>query len=68
MGTRRKGRFVPLKITLPEDLSAQLDLMLLDTGTRRPTYGAKSTLITNLLRIWVKAQHEKKQKLQQEPI
>lgn len=63
MGIRRKGRFVTWKIYVPEELAAQVELMLIDDTRKRPMYGAKSQLVTNLLQLWVKHQHTKAKQL-----
>lgn len=42
-----------LKLSLPAAVVAEVDLLLEDPLTRKPRYGAKSRLITALLKDWI---------------
>ena len=56
---RMKGRprvpylRVDFKVSLPAALAAEIDLIFEDPLTRRPKYGARARLITNLLQWWL---------------
>lgn len=47
------------KCQIPEDVAAKVDLLILDPVKGVPTYGARSALVTQLLRNWL-VQFEKK--------
>lgn len=44
------------KLSLPLDITAQVDLLLEDPVRKRPAYGARSALVEQLLREWVSRQ------------
>ncbi len=44
------------KISLPSSVAAQIELHLLDPLSGKPKHGARSKLITRLLRTWIKSQ------------
>lgn len=55
MSRRRKAvPPVEIKTNVPADLLAAVDLILWDPVLQKPKYGARSELITHLLRLWVK--------------
>ncbi len=43
-----------LKISLPGDLIAELNLKFFDPTAGAPRYGARSALIENLIRDWLR--------------
>lgn len=47
---------VPWKCNIPVDVAAQVDTLLLDPLRRIPEYGARSALVTQLLRAWLETQ------------
>lgn len=49
-------RRIPWKCYVPEDVAAKVDLLLLDTLRDKVEYGARSELVTQLLREWVAKQ------------
>ena len=49
----------PWKCQIPEDVAAKVDLLILDPVKGVPTYGARSALVTQLLRNWL-VQFEKR--------
>lgn len=52
------------KICLPATLAGTVELYLMDTIHKKPQYGARAKLITELLEGWVKEQREKAQEAQ----
>jgi metal-responsive CopG/Arc/MetJ family transcriptional regulator len=46
-------RTVEIKLTLPIDMAADLDLLLFDPVRGKVQYGARSHLIKELLRPWI---------------
>jgi hypothetical protein len=48
------------KICLPATLAGTVELYLMDTIHKKPQYGARAKLITELLERWVKEQQEAK--------
>lgn len=42
-----------ITLNLPADLMAEVDFYLLDPASGKPAYGARSQLVTLLLRFWV---------------
>lgn len=44
------------KISLPATLAAAVEFLLLDAGSMKSRYGARSALLTDLLRKWVAEQ------------
>jgi metal-responsive CopG/Arc/MetJ family transcriptional regulator len=49
-------------ISLPNELAASVDLALFDPVRGRTRYGARSRLIAELLRKWLKSLSEEKEK------
>ena len=49
---------VPWKCNIPVDVAAQVDTLLLDPLRGIPEYGARSALVTQLLRAWLEAQRK----------
>lgn len=50
MGTRRKGRPVEWKISVPVDLAVAFERLIMDQTKGKPIYGARSFIITELIR------------------
>ena len=46
------------RIRIPEDLAAEVDLLLFDPVTGNPRYGSKAQLMEQLLRDWVEDQKQ----------
>lgn len=44
---------VEWKAHIPVDLAGQVELLLLDPVTSKPRHGARSELVTRLLRDWI---------------
>src|SRR6516162_4464779 len=53
LGRRVPGRKKYWKVTLPESLAHEIDLMFYDTGSMRITYGSRSHLVAALLQEWL---------------
>ena len=55
---RRASLIPPVvwKCSIPSDVAAQVDLILLDPVRGVPEYGKRSSLVTELLRAWLAAQ------------
>ena len=49
---RKSVRSQEIKLSLPQDLSARVDILLWDAALQKPKYGARSELITMLLTKW----------------
>ena len=49
------------KITLPDSIATQVELLLCDAMTGKPAYGARGDLITKLLREWLEKQYKNRQ-------
>jgi hypothetical protein len=49
VGTRRTGRNTLWRCYIPEEIAAQIELRLADPLRDKPTYGARSQLVTALL-------------------
>lgn len=49
---RNPIRSVEIKLSLPQDLSARVDILLWDAALQKPKYGARSELIAQLLTKW----------------
>lgn len=49
---RNAVRSVEIKLSLPQDLSAKIDILLWDAVLQKPKYGARSKLIETLLSKW----------------
>ena len=49
-------RPVEFRISIPSSVAGPVELLLLDPVTRKVRHGAKSTLVTQLLRDWLAAQ------------
>ena len=54
----RPGASVQIKVGFECELLAEVD-RLLDNGRGRVTYGSRSGLINNLLRIWVRSERDR---------
>lgn len=50
---------VPWKVHIPEDLAAQVEILLADPMTGRRKYSVRNELITRLLREWLSEQQRK---------
>ena len=52
---RRPNLISPVtwKCSIPEDVAAKVDLLLLDPVRGVPEYGKRSELVTQLLRAWL---------------
>lgn len=46
------------KLSIPQDLAAEVDLRLWDPVLQKPRYGGRSELVTTLLRQWLAAQQD----------
>jgi len=55
---------VEMRINVPQSIAAKMELLLLDPLTRRPRYGARSDLITKLLREWISSKEKPSRKAQ----
>lgn len=49
---RNSVRSQEIKLSLPQDLSARVDILLWDAALQKPRYGARSKLIETLLSKW----------------
>ena len=49
---------VEWKVNIPSSVVAEVTLFLVDPLTGKTTYGARSTLMTQLLREWVSTQKQ----------
>lgn len=49
VGTRRIGTNTLWRVYIPQEIAAQIELRLADPLRDRPTYGARSQLVTSLL-------------------
>lgn len=49
-GVRRKAEVVPWKLTIPIELACEVDLLCINPILGKPIYGARSQLVTDLLR------------------
>jgi len=56
LGTRRKGRMARWEVKLPEYLATRIETLMVDPVNKRPVYGARSQLVTELLEKWVTEQ------------
>lgn len=50
-----------INVSLPIDLLAKVDLLLLDAFRGKPRYGKRSELITKLLEQWLATQTQQKE-------
>ena len=46
------------KLSIPQDLAAEIDLQLWDPILQKPKYGGRSELVTALLRRWLSEQRD----------
>ena len=53
LGTRRKGSKAKWEVLLPPDLANRAETLIVDPTYKRPVYGFKSQLVTELLEKWV---------------
>lgn len=53
MATRRIGRVVPIKVSLPEDIFFRLERLLTRQFSQKPDYGTRSHIITGLITRWL---------------
>src|SRR6516165_11156115 len=71
LGRRVPGRKKYWKVTLPESLAHEIDLMFYDSGSMRITYGSRSHLVTALLQQWLTERkseiHERRQQFAGQP-
>lgn len=57
MGRRKNADpSIEWHVYIPTTLAAEVELLLLDPFLQQAKFGAKSTLVTNLLRQWVEEQ------------
>ena len=56
LGTKRKGPKAKWEVLLPPDLALRAETLFVDPTYRRPVYGFKSQLVTELLTKWVAEQ------------
>lgn len=52
LGTKRKGEGRAITIVLPEELLDRVNLLCVDPSTRKPVYGLRSQIISELLSRW----------------
>ncbi len=52
LGTRRKGRKAKWEVHLPEHLATRVETLMVDPINKKPIYGARSQLVTELLELW----------------
>lgn len=52
MARRRNGPSVEWKISIPQELALRIELLFYDPANRKPDYGARSALITELLKTY----------------
>lgn len=50
---RIKTKAITWKLTIDQTLAAQIELRLADLSRGRPIYGARSALVSHLLREWL---------------
>lgn len=55
------------KICLPATLAGTVELYLMDSLHKKPQYGARAKLITQLLEGWVKEQQEQQTVIKSQP-
>lgn len=55
------------KICLPATLAGTVELYLMDNLHKKPKYGARAQLITELLEGWVREQQEKAREISLNP-
>ena len=56
LGTRRKGRMARWEVKLPEYLALRIETLMVDPVNKKPVYGMRSQLVTELLEKWVTEQ------------
>ena len=56
-----ENKFVSVLISLPIEVSADVDLALFDPIRGKIKYGARSRLVSQLLQSWLKKQGSRKQ-------
>ncbi len=54
---RNPVRTVEINISIPQDLAAAMDALLWDPVLQKPRYGARSSLVSELITNWVKSQN-----------
>jgi len=52
---KHADRPVEWKLSIPSSVAGAVDLELFDAVRGRPTYGARSALVTELLKEWLKS-------------
>lgn len=63
---RNSVRSQEIKLSLPQDLSARVDILLWDAALQKPKYGARSELIAMLLTKWCDEQEGTSSETQEE--
>ncbi len=58
MAIKRRGTMVEWKVTVPQDVAIAIELRTLDPVYGKPRYGARSQLITSLLKIYLQKRQE----------
>ena len=59
LGTRRKGKMERWEVKIPEYLALRIETLMVDPASRKPVYGLRSQLVTELLEAWVSGQEAK---------
>lgn len=59
LGTKRKGQMVRWEVKIPDHLAARVEVLCADPSTKRPVYGFRSQLCSELLEQWVREQEVK---------
>ena len=63
MASRRRGPAVEWKVSIPQALALDIELLFYDPVNHKPNYGARSVLITQLLtNYWNSLPEERKRK------
>lgn len=58
LGTRRKGKSERWELNIPEYLALRVETLCADPGTKKPVYGFRSQLVTELLEAWASAREK----------
>jgi hypothetical protein len=63
LAVRRRGPTVEWKVSIPQNLALDIELLFYDPVNHKPDYGARSALITQLLsNYWASLPEERKLK------
>lgn len=49
MAVRRRGPCIIWRVTIPEEIAAEIEMAIADPLRGKPTYGVRSQLVTQLL-------------------